>query len=85
MQVWAYPVTAARVAAKNPYLARLCRYRQNYWGGLKLLCLIDGRSEIDNNTVECETIPPMLLNRKKCAFAGHRCGAEKLRDMPVLS
>ncbi len=63
----------ARASAKSPLgeaLAYIAKYRE----GLGRF-LIDGRVEIDNNTVE-RTIRPIALNRKNALFAGHDAGAE---------
>ena len=43
------------------------------WAGLCRF-LVDGRIEMDNNTVE-RTIRPIALNRKNALFAGHDAGA----------
>ena len=72
----------ARLAAKSP-LGEALKYISKYWNGLHLF-LIDGRIEIDNNTVE-RTIRPIALNRKNAAlFAGHDAGAETGRPSPRL-
>ena len=63
----------ARVGMKSP-LGEALTYIAKYWGGLQLF-LIDGRIEIDNNSVE-RTIRPIALNRKNALFAGHDAGAE---------
>jgi transposase len=63
----------ARVAARSP-LAQALAYIAKYWDGLKLF-LIDGRIEIDNNSVE-RTIRPIALNRKNALIAEHDVGAE---------
>lgn len=63
----------ARVATKSP-LGEALAYLAKYWDGLQLF-LIDGRVEIDNNSVE-RTIRPIALNRKNALFAGHDAGAE---------
>ncbi len=48
-------------------------YIDKYWDGLCFF-LTDGRTEIDNNSVE-RTIRPIALNRKNALFAGHDAGA----------
>lgn len=63
----------ARVAGKSP-LGEALGYISKYWDGLCIF-LVDGRTEIDNNTVE-RTIRPIALNRKNALFAGHDAGAE---------
>jgi hypothetical protein len=63
----------ARVAGKSP-LGEALAYIAKYWDGLCIF-LIDGRIEIDNNTVE-RTIRPIALSRKNALFAGHDAGAE---------
>ena len=63
----------ARVATKSP-LGEALAYLAKYWNGLQLF-LIDGRVEIDNNSVE-RTIRPIALNRKNALFAGHDAGTE---------
>ncbi|MDQ1195390.1 putative hemolysin [Rhizobium sp. SORGH_AS 787] len=55
-------------------LCEALAYIAKYWDGLKLF-LIDGRIEIDNNSVE-RTIRPIAPNRKNALFAGHTAGAE---------
>ena len=62
----------ARVSAKSP-LGEALKYIAKYWAGLCLF-LVDGRIEMDNNTVE-RTIRPIALNRKNALFAGHAAGA----------
>jgi hypothetical protein len=57
-----------------PFVDRFALYIAKYWDGLQLF-LIDGRVEIDNNSVE-RTIRPIALNRKNALFAGHDAGAE---------
>jgi hypothetical protein len=61
------------VATKSP-LGEALAYIAKYWDGLQLF-LIDGRVEIDSNSVE-RTIRPIALNRKNALFAGHDAGAE---------
>ena len=63
----------ARASAKSP-LGEALAYIAKYRDGLGRF-LIDGRVEIDNNTVE-RTIRPIALNRKNALFAGHDAGAE---------
>ena len=62
----------ARVSAKSP-LGEALKYIAKYWADLCLF-LVDGRIEMDNNTVE-RTIRPIALNRKNAIFAGHDAGA----------
>ncbi len=62
----------ARVSAKSS-LGEALKCIAKYWTGLCLL-MVDGRVEIDNNTVE-RTIRPIALNRKNTLFAGHDAGA----------
>jgi len=63
----------AGVSSKSP-LGEALAYIAKYWDGL-MLFLIDGRIEIDNNSVE-RIIRPKALNRKNALFAGHDTGAE---------
>jgi hypothetical protein len=42
---------------------------------VKVQWQVNGRVELDNNTVE-RTIRPIALNRKNALFAGHDAGAE---------
>lgn len=62
-----------QVSSKSPTGAAL-KYIDRYWDGL-ILFLIDGRVEIDNNTVE-RSIRPIALGRKNALFAGHEVGAQ---------
>ena len=62
-----------QVSAKSPTGAAL-KYITKYWDGLNQF-LIDGRVEIDNNTVE-RAIRPIALQRKNALFAGHDAGAQ---------
>lgn len=62
-----------RASAKSP-LGEALAYIAKYRDGLGRF-LIDGRVEIDSNTVE-RTIRPIALNRKNSLFAGHDGGAE---------
>jgi len=71
----------ARVASKSP-LGEALKYMAKYWGGLRLF-LIDGRIELDSNTVE-RTIRPIALNRKNALFAGHDAGAENWATIASL-
>lgn len=71
----------ARVAGKSP-LGEALAYIAKYWDGLCVF-LIDGRIEIDNNTVE-RTIRPIALNRKNALFAGHDVGAENWATIASL-
>ena len=71
----------ARVASKSP-LGEALAYVAKYWEGLKLF-LIDGRIEIDNNSVE-RTIRPIALNRKNALFAGHDAGAQNWATIASL-
>ena len=59
--------------ARGP-LAEMIRYPLNHWVGLEQF-LVDGRIEIDNNTVE-RCIRPITLSRKNSLFAGSDEGAE---------
>jgi len=71
----------ARASAKSPLgeaLAYIAKYRE----GLGRF-LIDGRVEIDNNTVE-RTIRPIALNRKNALFAGHDAGADNWGVIALL-
>ncbi|MBX5168232.1 MULTISPECIES: transposase, partial [unclassified Rhizobium] len=71
----------ARVAGKSP-LGEALAYMAKYWDGLCCF-LIDGRIEIDNNSVE-RTIRPIALNRKNALFAGHDAGAENWATLASL-
>lgn len=71
----------ARVAGKSP-LGEALSYIAKYWDGLCVF-LGDGRTEIDNNTVE-RTIRPIALNRKNALFAGHDAGAENWATIASL-
>lgn len=71
----------ARIAAKSP-LSGALSYIAKYWNGL-LLFLMDGRIELDNNSVE-RTIRPIALNRKNALFAGHDAGAENWATIASL-
>jgi len=59
--------------ARGP-LAQVIRYPLNHWAGLEQF-LLDGRVEIDNNTVE-RSMRPITLSRKNSLFAGSDEGAE---------
>jgi len=80
MQTW-LAHHLVRVATKSP-LGEALAYIAKYWDGLKLF-LIDGRIEIDNNSVE-RTIRPIALNRKNALFAGHDTGAENWATIASL-
>lgn len=69
------------MATKSP-LREALAYIAKYWDGLQLF-LIDGRVEIDNNSVE-RTIRPIALNRKNALFAGHDAGAENWATIASL-
>ena len=62
-----------QVSAKSPTGLAL-KYIAKYCGGLNLF-LVDGRIEIDNNTVE-RCMRPIALNRKNALFSGHDAGAQ---------
>ena len=63
----------ARISAKGR-LAEAIRYALTRWDGLTLF-LVDGRIELDNNSVE-RSIRPLALNRKNALFAGSDQGGE---------
>jgi hypothetical protein len=71
----------ARVAGKSP-LGEALSYIAKYWDGLRLF-LVDGRIEVDDNSVE-RTIRPFTLNRKNALFAGHDAGAENWATIASL-
>ncbi|WCP15918.1 hypothetical protein sphantq_04408 (plasmid) [Sphingobium sp. AntQ-1] len=54
--------------------AEAIKYTLNHWNGL-VRFLEDGRTELDNNTVE-RSIRPLTLQRKNALFTGHDLGAE---------
>ncbi|MGF9567756.1 IS66 family transposase [Neorhizobium sp. BT27B] len=80
MQTW-LTHHRAHVAGKSP-LGEALAYIAKYWDGLCIF-LIDGRIEIDNNTVE-RTIRPIALNRKNSLFAGHDAGADNWATIASL-
>jgi len=53
-------------------LAQAIRYALNHWHGL-ILCLDDGRLELDTNIVE-RAMRPVALGRKNALFAGADSG-----------
>ena len=55
-------------------LAQAVRYALNHWSGL-ILCLDDGRLELDTNTVE-RAMRPVAVGRKNALFAGADTGGE---------
>lgn len=63
----------AEVSTKSG-LAKAIRYTIGHWAGLSVF-LVDGRVEVDNNTVE-RTIRPISLGRKNALFAGSSGGGE---------
>ena len=63
----------ARASTKSP-LGEALAYIAKYRHGLGRF-LMDGRIELDSNSVE-RTIRPIALNRKNPLFAGHDAGAE---------
>ena len=79
METW-LSLHRARVA-KSP-LGEALKYIAKYWNGLRLF-LMDGRIELDNNSVE-RTIRPIALNRKNALFAGHDAGAENWATIASL-
>jgi len=62
----------ARISGRSA-LAQAIRYALNHWDGL-ILCLDDGRLELDTNTVE-RAMRPVALGRKNALFAGADSGA----------
>ena len=58
----------SRVSAKSRIGEKLA-YIHRHWNGLQTF-LIDGRVEIDSNSVE-NLVRPFALNRKNALFAGH--------------
>ena len=66
-----------RVSGKSG-LAEAIRYALRHWPGL-VLCLDDGRLELDTNTVE-RAIRPIALGRKNSLFAGSDGGGAPLSD-----
>lgn len=63
----------ARNAGKS-LLGDALSYIAKYWNGFYIF-LIDGRIEIDNNTIE-RAIRPIALNWKIALFSGHGAGTE---------
>jgi transposase len=62
------------ISAKSS-LATAIRYTLSHWAGLTVF-LVDGRVEVDNNTVE-RCIRPIPLGRKNALFAGSHRGGER--------
>ena len=65
--------TLGRIPGRST-LAQAVRYALNHWSGL-ILCLDDGRLELDTNTVE-RAMRPVAVGRKNALFAGADTGGE---------
>ncbi|MFB9047504.1 MULTISPECIES: IS66 family transposase [Sphingomonadales] len=63
----------ARFSAKGK-MAEAINYTLNHWPRLTY-CLLDGRVELDTNTVE-RSIRPIALSRRNSLFAGSDAGAD---------
>ena len=60
--------------SRKSKLAEAIRYALTRWDGLTRF-LVDGRVELDNNSVE-RSIRPLALNRKNALFAGSDDGGD---------
>lgn len=72
----------ALASAKSPLGETLAYIAKHHEGFSRFL--IDGRFDIDNNTVE-RTIRPIALNRKNAFFAGYNPGAENCAVIASLT
>jgi transposase len=72
LRLW-FEAQLKTLAPRGP-IAEVLRYPLNHWAGLEQF-LVDGRIEIDNNTVE-RSMRPITLSRKNSLFAGSDEGAE---------
>ena len=70
-----------QISAKSK-LADAIRYALTRWTGLSLF-LVDGRVELDSNTVE-RSIRPLALNRKNALFAGSDEGGDNWAVIATL-
>ena len=73
--LWSWLMQRLEEISAKSSLASAIRYTLGHWEGLTVF-LVDGRVEVDNNTVE-RGIRPIPLGRKNALFAGSRSGGER--------
>jgi transposase len=80
--LWSWLMERLEEISAKSSLAKAIRYTLGHWEGLTLF-LVDGRVEVDNNTVE-RGIRPIPLGRKNALFAGSRSGGERWATLASL-
>jgi len=73
--LWSWLMQRLEEISAKSSLATAIRYTLGHWQGLTVF-LVDGRVEVDNNTVE-RSIRPIPLGRKNALFAGSHRGGER--------
>ena len=73
--LWSWLMQRLEEISAKSSLASAIRYTLGHWEGLTVF-LVDGRVEVDNNTVE-RSIRPIPLGRKNALFAGSHRGGER--------
>ena len=73
--LWSWLMDRLEEISAKSSLASAIRYTLGHWEGLTVF-LVDGRVEVDNNTVE-RSIRPIALGRKNALFAGSGSGGER--------
>ena len=73
--LWSWLMQRLEEISAKSSLASAIRYTLGHWEGLTVF-LVDGRVEVDNNTVE-RGIRPIPLGRKNALFAGSHRGGER--------
>jgi transposase len=73
--LWSWLMQRLEEISAKSSLATAIRYTLGHWAGLTVF-LVDGRVEVDNNTVE-RCIRPIPLGRKNALFAGSHRGGER--------
>ena len=73
--LWSWLMQQLEEISAKSSLASAIRYTLGHWEGLTVF-LVDGRVEVDNNTVE-RGIRPIPLGRKNALFAGSHRGGER--------
>ena len=76
--LWSWLMQQLEEISAKSSLASAIRYTLGHWEGLTVF-LVDGRVEVDNNTVE-RGIRPIALGRRNALFAGSHRGGERWAD-----